>query len=368
MTTKQFIWKPFFIKELFNKFQTGKINNVSSFTVMEDNGIEYIGATNKNNGCLYFIEKKESNNFITKGNCIGFIKDGDGSAGYAIYKYENFFSTINVIYGYANWLDRDTGLYFVTCQDKIKNKYSHAYKRNIKHLNGDKVMLPSNGVTPNYGFMKDSAFNKQIELIKRYKSFAEKRLQGISIKNIPSLHDKKWKPFHIKDLFDEKQIIGGKSKGLTHLDTVKTDGVNYLGATNKNNGVLCYVDKQKTNNMLQKGNCICFIKNGDGSAGYAIYKAEPFVATSDILVAYSKWINKYTGLFFVIAQDKIKSKYSHGYKRNKKHLLADMIMLPVNSDDQPDYEYMEQYIKNLMIRKYNQYLDYIKSLPYGDRI
>ena len=103
--------------------------------------------------------------------------------------------------------------------------------------------------------------------------------------------------------------------------------------------------------MIQKGNCICFIKNGDGAAGYAVYKDESFIATSDILVAYANWINKYTGLFFVVAQDKIKQKYSHGYKRNQRHLLADKIMLPADSKGAPDFEYMEQYTKNLMYNR-----------------
>ncbi|WP_368103219.1 hypothetical protein [Bifidobacterium pseudocatenulatum] len=35
--------------------------------------------------------------------------------------------------------------------------------------------------------------------------------------------------------------------------------------------------------MILEGNCIGFIKNGDGSAGFAIYKAEQFISTSDVL-------------------------------------------------------------------------------------
>lgn len=37
------------------------------------------------------------------------------------------------------------------------------------------------------------------------------------------------------------------------------------------------------------------------------------------------------------------------------------IMLPVTGDGTPDYEYMEQYAKNLMLRKYKQYLAYLDS-------
>ena len=34
------------------------------------------------------------------------------------------------------------------------------------------------------------------------------------------------------------------------------------------------------------------------------------------------------------------------------------IMLPINTEGDPDYKYMEQYIKNIMIKKYKAYLEY----------
>lgn len=34
------------------------------------------------------------------------------------------------------------------------------------------------------------------------------------------------------------------------------------------------------------------------------------------------------------------------------------ILLPITDDGKPDYEYMEQYVKALMYRKYKSYLEY----------
>ncbi len=113
---------------------------------------------------------------------------------------------------------------------------------------------------------------------------------------------------------------------------------------------------------MQEGNCIGFIKNGDGSAGYAIYKQEPFVSTSDVIYGYAQWLNEYTGLFFVAAQDMIEHKYSHGYKRNAQHLKCDRVMLPVTSAGLPDYDFMESYGKNMILRKYQQYLAFIGKM------
>ena len=110
---------------------------------------------------------------------------------------------------------------------------------------------------------------------------------------------------------------------------------------------------------MQDGNCIGFIKNGDGSAGYAIYKQESFISTSDVIFGYAKWLNPYTGLFFVATQDMIKHKYSHGYKRNAQHLKGDRVMLPVTSAGEPDYDFMESFGRKLMSNKYNQYLAFL---------
>ena len=34
-------------------------------------------------------------------------------------------------------------------------------------------------------------------------------------------------------------------------------------------------------------------------------------------------------------------------------------MLPIDNAGEPDYEYMEQYVKNMMLRKYQQYLAFL---------
>ena len=192
----------------------------------------------------------------------------------------------------------------------------------------------------------------------RYKNYVAGQLSQLEYKDIPTLGEKEWKPFPIVDLFSS--ILPGKGKGLNHVKKVCADGVNYIGATNRNNGVLCYVEENTYSRpMILEGNCIGFIKNGDGSAGFAIYKAERFISTSDVLYGYADWLNKFTGPFFVVAQDMIKHKYSHGHKRNKEHLAGDKVMLPIDDDGNPDYAYMEQYTKNMMLRKYEQYLAFI---------
>ena len=173
------------------------------------------------------------------------------------------------------------------------------------------------------------------------------------------LSDRKWEAIPIIEIFD--RLEAGKGKGLNHLIQVK-QGIPYIGATNRNNGVMCYVeDNEISHKMIQDGNCIGFIKNGDGSAGYAIYKHESFISTSDVIYGYADWLNLYTGLFFVAAQDMIEEKYSHGYKRNRQHLRGDKVMLPITSAGKPDYKFMEDYVKDLKKEKIDKMFKYLNK-------
>ena len=52
-----------------------------------------------------------------------------------------------------------------------------------------------------------------------------------------------WKNFLLRDLFPI--LVAGKSKGLNHIEK-SDDGISYLGATNQNNGVLCFVNRDKS--------------------------------------------------------------------------------------------------------------------------
>lgn len=136
----------------------------------------------------------------------------------------------------------------------------------------------------------------------------------------------------------------GKSKGLNHLRRQK-NGISYLGATNLNNAVLDYVEPVPE--LIQKGNCIAFIRNGEGSMGYAVYKEEDFIATSDISVGYNPNLNKYNGMFITTIADRIRGKYNFGYKRSAQRLAKEILTLPATPNNTPDWQYMEAYMRSL---------------------
>ena len=348
-------WDEFYLNDIFG-FKLAKGDNQPKN--MNQGRIPVVSAGETNNGVTAFVSNPDEGSIFQLGTVT---VDMFGKAFWHGYDY------CAVSHGRVNILDlnvpNNSSQFISTCIDEgTISKYSYNQMCSQKRLTRQKVMLPvTDSGEPDYAYMAEYVQQKRDTMLAKYRAYVEARIAelGKAIE-IPALDEKEWKPFSIVDLFSS--IIPGKGKGLNHLKKVCADGVNYIGATNRNNGVLCYVEEDTySRSMILEGNCIGFIKNGDGSAGFAIYKAEQFISTSDVLYGYADWLNKFTGLFFVVAQDKIEHKYSHGYKRNKEHLAGDKVMLPVTDSGEPDYKYMEQYSKNMMLRKYQQYLTFLQQ-------
>jgi len=109
--------------------------------------------------------------------------------------------------------------------------------------------------------------------------------------------------------------------------------------------------------LVQKGNCIAFIRNGEGSMGYSIYKAEDFIATSDITIGYNENLNRYNGLFITTIADKVRGKYNFGYKRSDTRLKKETLRLPATPDGIPDWQFMTDFIKSVELRLISDYFE-----------
>lgn len=348
-------WDAIELDSMFT-FERGKEKNMASLI---QGHIPLVSARKVNNGIKGFVDNPAK--VIKGGNVISLNNDGDGGAGLAYYQPVDFALDTHVT---ALHPKKDVSSDALLCMTASISKqhavFGHGRSISLPRAHRIQNMLPvTDSGKPDYEYMAEYTQQKREAMLSKYRAYVEARIAELGDPvEIPALDEKEWEPFSIVGLFSS--IIPGKGKGLNHLNKVCADGVNYIGATNRNNGVLCYVEENDHSRpMILNGNCIGFIKNGDGSAGFAIYKAEKFISTSDVLYGYASWVNKFTGLFFVVAQDMIEHKYSHGYKRNKEHLAGDKVMLPITNSGEPDYEYMEQYAKNMMLRKYQQYLAFL---------
>ena len=158
------------------------------------------------------------------------------------------------------------------------------------------------------------------------------------------LNIKKWKEYKLSELFNFE-----KGKRLTKADMIPGNVI-FLGAISENNGIR---EKIETD-FFWEPNCITV--NYNGSVGEAFYQDKPFWASDDVNVLYAKdfWkMNKYIAMFLITVIKANKYRFGYGRKWTLNKMKETIIKLPGKRDGSPDFQYMEEYIK---------------SLPYGDKI
>ena len=344
-------WKEFVFGDEFSieSTQSGIDKNK---LIKEQGNIPYVTRTDVTNGIDMFICEQSSKYKVDEGNVITIGLDTQT----VFYQPSSFYTGQNIQVIRHKELDRYNAQFLIVAIKKLVNKFSWgSYGATLTRLRKSKIYLPVNS-SGNIDFQFMSSFMKQIEtdILGTTLATFNNRLKDNEL-NINKL-GVVWAEFYIRDLFPRMEV--GKSKGLNHLE--KDDsGISYLGATNLNNGVLCFV--KAVDNLVQKGNCIAFIRNGEGSMGYSVYKAEDFIATSDMTLAYSEHINKYTGMFITTIADRIRGKYNFGYKRSATRLAKEVLSLPVTTAGHPDWEFMERYMRNIESLQIYEYLSSINN-------
>lgn len=282
-------------------------------------------------------------------NCLTVANSG--SVGSAFFHQYEFVASDHVTQLKREGLDKYAYLFMLPLINRLSEKYSFNREINDNRIKREKLILPATQ-TGEIDFTFMSSFMKEIEqdiLKTTLKTFKDR----INV-NKCKMGGVIWKHFLIRDLFPS--LVPGKSKGLNHIEKIE-NGISYLGATNQNNGVLCFVTANK--DLVQKGNCIAFIRNGEGSMGYSVYKAEDFIATSDMTLGYNENLNKYVGTFITTVADRIRGKYNFGYKRSATRLAKEVLTLPVDENGNPYWKYMENYMRRV---ENEQIFNYFKTL------
>lgn len=150
---------------------------------------------------------------------------------------------------------------------------------------------------------------------------------------------------------------------MTKADMDKGD-IPFIGATDSNNGITNWI---ATTNLSFDKNVLGV--NYNGSVVENFYHCYGCVFSDDVKRFHLRDCadNKHILLFLKTVILQQKSKYTYGYKFNGQRMERQKILLPVDEQGRPDYDYMEQYGKNLMLRKYKQYLSYLDSKENSER-
>jgi len=153
-----------------------------------------------------------------------------------------------------------------------------------------------------------------------------------------ALHVSQWKSFNLGDLF---RITGSKTTPLLELtDEYGRGNYPYVTTQATNNGVEGFYDF-----FTEEGNVLTV---DSAVIGYCAYQEFNFSASDHVEKLIPKFpMNRFIGLFLATILNKEQYRYNYGRKASQSRLETRSIKLPVKSDGTPDWEYMENYIKNL---------------------
>ena len=185
--------------------------------------------------------------------------------------------------------------------------------------------------------------------------------------DVPQLNIDDWKEFVVEKLFRIEP-----TKGIVSDELIEGSDTSYIGAKHSMNGWMMSCQKEGFEDWISPGNCIIFIQLGAGSAGYANYMEDEFIGMNGkTSCGYIDGVmNKYIGLFITTILCLERPKYSFGRSWTGDRLTKTKIHLPIQrkTDGTPFIDKTHKYSDDGYVPDWAFMENYIKSLPYGDRI
>lgn len=340
-------WKPFTMGELFD------IKRGESLYLQDtnDGNIPYISATSKNNGISGYIDT-----YNRDGNMISVAYDG--TVGCSFYQPSKWFASEKVVSLSTKdyMLNKYLAEFLCNAIYHQREKYSYGYKFSVdKRMKKQCLLLPAKNNHPDYVYMEEYIKNNHFKKLNNYVSYCKQNLLTLgSIKKIHALSDVDWSDFYINKLFE----VPKRGKRIVEKNHLAGD-TPLVSSYGQENGVTNFIGNE--DNVRSFTDCLS-IANGGSSAGKTFYHPYTFIAADHVTQCWNKDLNQYQYLFLATVMTKaLTGKYSFSHEISDPRLAKERIMLPTTHSGEPDYEYMEQYIKNMMIAKYNSYINFINK-------
>ena len=310
------------VKELFDvKYGVNlELLTCETTSAHDADGVNFVARTSNNNGVVAVVKKIEG---ITPQTAGTLSCAGGGSVLETFVQTKSYYSGRDLyVLTPKNEMLLSEKLYYCMCIRS--NSYRYNYGRQANKTLKD-IELPD--TIPQW------VYDTKINPITTTKSNTK----------TPPLDIEKWGEFALSELFFVKSSI---DRNLFNSDVGATP---YVASSLENNGITAYIDAEPS----QKPNTLTIARNG--SVGATFYQANAYCSSpDDIRVLNPRFnMNKYVGLFIKTIIEQEKFKYGYGRKLGTKRIEKVKIKLPVTQQGLPDWVYME---------------NYIKSLPYGDRI
>lgn len=360
-------WKPFYLKKLYDiKMGNGFDKNKMS----EDApSVNLVSRISYNNGVDIKVDSIEGITPFPKG--VLTVALGGCYLGSCFVQEEPFYTGQNVavMTPLCDKMGHAVNLFISTIvryESKIKY-YAFGRELNthigtdftvslpIQHNENGSILISEQKEYSEEGYIPDWDFmEKYIESLNH---------RPIKTKNSPTskkvLNVNEWKEFCISDLFEVER------GNITSLNEIESGEVPIVSASGENEGISFYgaVEAPYSNN-------ITFSMNGVNT-GFTCYHSYSFNANADCGILLQRFdMNSYIGQFLSTIIGLLRIKYSYGRKMTKERMEKELIRLPVkkNSDGSIQIDESKSFSPEGYIPDWQYMEDYIKALPYGDRI
>lgn len=341
-------WHDFVVSKLF----TIKSPASRSIKKYDEGEIPYVSSGSMNNGIISYLEPKK-NEQLEKGKCIS-VSPLDGSS---FYQEEDFLgrggagSAISLLYN--DNLSKYNALFICTVIKIAAQKFDYSDALTSENLKTLKLRLPvlhnndgSEFIDKTMEF-SDEGYVPDWDYMANYMKSLEPKVEQ-SLKKLESANTAKneridsttWKEFPITDFFELSL-----PKGDLQVKKVTNGDVPLITPSNSNNGLLQRISAD-SDSTLYKANSLTVDMFGN-----AYYQEEDFFVTAHghVNVLLPKiTMNKYTACFMASSiKSMFLNKYGFSDMCTQKVLKKEVITLPIDSLGQPDWNYMEEFMKKI---------------------
>lgn len=296
------------------------LNKLEQCLIRDEESISFVSRTEKNNG-ISAIVKKIANILPNPENTLSVA--GGGSVLATFLQTEPYYSGRDLyILIPKREMTQVEMLFYAHCISKNKYRYNYGRQAN-RTLRSIKVPAK----IPDWVGKINS--NIPVDF-----------LDSINSATI-DLEMSKWQWFRYDKLFKIERGRGPRVKDI------QENGITpFITSIDKNNGLTGWTN----DSPIHSGNVISVNRNG--SVAEAFYQPLPFCSTEDVHIFNPKFeLNSFIALFLISLIKKEKYRYSYGRKWGIGRMNESQIKLPVTSTGEPDWEFMENYIKSLPYSK-----------------
>ncbi len=346
-------WKDFAVPYVFQNIQRGKrlkkADHISGI-------VPYVSSTANNNGVDAYIEATKGTRVFE--NCISLANSG--SVGTAFYEPFAFVASDHVTSLKRENTSQYVYLFLTAVLEQQKSNFDFNREINDLRIKKMRIMLPvDDNDEPDYQFMEDYMKGLKVTKRKQYQEYVEQRLAeiGIDVKNTRGeynldLESRDYMPCMLSKL---GKVVSGKD--IYAMERIEGD-IPYVTSGSQNNGIGYFVANM--NKTLDKG-YVAFNRNG--AVGLAFYHPYWSVMGNDCRKIHISKAdeNIYVGLFISTAISMQSKSFSYSRKLGTARANKLQVMLPVDNNNEPDYDFMEECGRKMMAKKYVQYLIFLKS-------